>query len=276
MALNNFQTRALSGAVYVAAVVFLLMWGFAGQLLLTVIISLFCTVELLKLQKSVSYLNIFAAILLNLLLIMMHPEIHLKIQTDVSYYQWVKILVGAGMMFILLVAVILMFRHGIFIYNHLAPVFFSIIYIGIPCLLFLLINDVSYDFRKPLLVFILTWSSDTFAYLAGRALGKRKLFEELSPKKTIEGFAGGVFLTAMAGAVLGYFWKSDLAGLALLGAFVSVAGTAGDLFESALKRQADIKDSGRFLPGHGGALDRFDAFLFVCIVVFIWSQFIAL
>jgi phosphatidate cytidylyltransferase len=124
-----------------------------------------------------------------------------------------------------------------------------------------------------MLVFILTWSSDTFAYLTGRAFGKNKRFESLSPKKTIEGFIGGTVLTAIVAAVLGNFWNYGIWQGAVLGAMVSVAGTAGDLFESALKRQADIKDSGRFIPGHGGALDRFDAFLFVSVVVYSWSLF---
>lgn len=186
-------------------------------------------------------------------------------------------MIGQTMLLLVVYFAIQLFRKGITLFEETGTMVFALVYISVPSLLFLHISGYKaghpYNWQLPMLVFILTWSSDTFAYLTGRAFGKIKLYEALSPKKTIEGFIGGTVLTAVIAAVLGNFWNYGIWQGAVLGAMVSVAGTAGDLFESALKRQADIKDSGRFIPGHGGALDRFDAFLFVSVVVYSWSLF---
>lgn len=110
----------------------------------------------------------------------------------------------------------------------------------------------------------MVWSNDTFAYFAGRWLGRRKLFERISPKKTWEGFIGGMVMTVVCGYVMSLFYPQGPSAAAWmgLGLVVSVAGTFGDLVESMLKRSIHIKDSGSLLPGHGGFLDRFDGFLF--------------
>jgi phosphatidate cytidylyltransferase len=114
-----------------------------------------------------------------------------------------------------------------------------------------------------LLVVLATWIGDTAAYLIGRAFGRRKLAPLLSPNKTIEGSLGGLAGAAVVGALvfvgfgLGVWWLG-----AVVGAIVGVAGQIGDLFESFLKRQAGVKDSGALIPGHGGVLDRIDALLF--------------
>lgn len=113
--------------------------------------------------------------------------------------------------------------------------------------------------------FIVTWSTDIGAYFAGRKFGKRKLAPTVSPKKTVEGLVGGI-LTA---SIFGGAWASGTKlGLVLLGAapLLAVAAQAGDLFESAIKRRAGIKDSGHWLPGHGGVLDRLDGLVPVAVL----------
>ncbi|MEO9209687.1 MAG: phosphatidate cytidylyltransferase, partial [Ginsengibacter sp.] len=103
--------------------------------------------------------------------------------------------------------------------------------------------------------------SDTFAYLCGRAFGKHKLFESVSPKKTWEGFIGGGLLTLGFSFLLAYFLNISF-GLNMCIALATVIfGSLGDLVQSMLKREFDIKDSGTILPGHGGVLDRFDALI---------------
>lgn len=123
--------------------------------------------------------------------------------------------------------------------------------------------------------FVLLWINDTGAYLFGIAFGRHKLFERISPKKTWEGFAGGTLLTIVTAWFVGQFSGSFSQYLWVLsGLVVSVFGTFGDLFESQLKREYDIKDSGSILPGHGGFLDRFDGItfafpaLYLCITFF--------
>lgn len=124
------------------------------------------------------------------------------------------------------------------------------------------------DRQGILIFFILLWLSDTMAYVFGRLFGKHKLCPRVSPGKTWEGFIGAVISTAVAGYCLySYMNYSPLTGV-LLGVIISVFGTLGDLLESSLKRKADVKDSGYFMPGHGGMLDRFDGVMLAAPVVY--------
>lgn len=134
-----------------------------------------------------------------------------------------------------------------------------------------------FGFGWVILAFVVTWLNDTFAYFAGRFLGRHKMLPKISPKKTWEGFAGGV-VGSVAGALflLAVFPAGWLPGLDVLGCFVvglggAVLGPIGDLAESMLKRAAGVKDSGRLIPGHGGLLDRIDALLFVAPWVYLFA-----
>jgi phosphatidate cytidylyltransferase len=115
------------------------------------------------------------------------------------------------------------------------------------------------------LLFIVTWANDTFAYFAGRFLGKRKLAPRLSPKKTWEGFWGGAVGSVVGGLVVKALFlpRVSVSAVVVVAAGAAVLGPLGDLAESMLKRAAGVKDSGRIVPGHGGLLDRIDAVLFV-------------
>lgn len=112
---------------------------------------------------------------------------------------------------------------------------------------------------------VIIWSTDSGAYFIGKSMGKRKLWPEISPNKTVEGFIGGivtaVVLSFVFQAVTGFLPSYLLVMFITL--LLSIFGQLGDLVESALKRHYDVKDSGTILPGHGGILDRFDSFLFV-------------
>ncbi len=108
----------------------------------------------------------------------------------------------------------------------------------------------------------LLWTNDTGAYLVGRAIGRTPLLPRVSPKKTVEGLIGGIVLALVCGMLLALAWPVLTTGQWLLCATaVALVSTLGDLLESALKRHAGVKDSGKILPGHGGILDRFDGFL---------------
>src|SRR6056300_66610 len=137
---------------------------------------------------------------------------------------------------------------------------FLVAYIWLPMVL---VIQQSWSFPELILfIFVMIWASDTFAYLAGRSFGKRPFAPKLSPKKTIEGFVGGIVGTLLTCGILNHYWEvvPDTVALAMALA-TSIAAPFGDLIASALKREADVKDSGVFLPGHGGALDRLDSFL---------------
>ncbi len=114
------------------------------------------------------------------------------------------------------------------------------------------------------LLFLVIWAGDVFAFLGGRLMGRTLLFPRVSPKKTVEGAVAGLAGSLLVGWVFTrWFWQTaDLKTVMLWSGLVALAGQVGDLVESALKRGADLKDSGTLLPGHGGLLDRIDSLLF--------------
>ena len=113
--------------------------------------------------------------------------------------------------------------------------------------------------------FIVTWATDIGAYFAGRSFGKRKLAPSISPNKTVEGLFGGIVAASLFGGAWALITDLGTALLALAPIF-AVAAQAGDLFESGMKRRAGVKDSGAWLPGHGGALDRLDGLVPVAVL----------
>jgi phosphatidate cytidylyltransferase len=124
------------------------------------------------------------------------------------------------------------------------------------------LKQQDYIWQLPAGIFFLIWASDTFAYLAGRAFGRTPLFPRVSPKKTWEGWVGGLVGTLAIGLLLFYVWGIfSLGQWMALAAVIVVCGTLGDLVESMLKRSLNKKDSGNMIPGHGGVLDRFDSLL---------------
>jgi len=143
---------------------------------------------------------------------------------------------------------------------------------------FLTLIPFSQDIFKPEIivgVFLLIWCNDTFAYIIGKSLGEKKLLERVSPKKTIEGFFGGLL-----GAIIASFIISsvlDLYTLAIwiaLGVIISLSGTIGDLVQSNYKRQAGVKDSGNLMPGHGGLYDRLDSAIYASPFIYAFLQLI--
>jgi phosphatidate cytidylyltransferase len=126
-----------------------------------------------------------------------------------------------------------------------------------------------------ILAFVTTWANDTAAYFAGHSFGRHKLFERISPKKTWEGFAGGV-LGSVAGALVTRWLllpgELGVGSAVIIGLGASVLGPLGDLAESMIKRAAGVKDSSRIIPGHGGLLDRIDALLFVAPWIYVCAQ----
>jgi phosphatidate cytidylyltransferase len=150
----------------------------------------------------------------------------------------------------------------------LAPV-----YIGLP--LGALVGVVAVAGREAVLVLIGTVAvSDTAQYYTGRAFGRRPLAPRRSPKKTIEGAVGGLVIAPLVLIAAGQMWLPGLAPgrLAVLGLLLVVAGIIGDLFESMLKRAADMKDSSHLIPGHGGVLDRIDALLFAAPIFYFFIR----
>ena len=140
-------------------------------------------------------------------------------------------------------------------------------YIIIPFILtnYVALGKKGYNPKILISIIVLIWANDTFAYLVGKNFGKIKLFPSVSPKKTIEGFIGGVIFTSIASVVLSKFYieSTILYIWVVIGFIVSIFSTLGDLIQSKFKRIAGVKDSGKIMPGHGGVLDRLDSIIFV-------------
>lgn len=131
------------------------------------------------------------------------------------------------------------------------------------------LEDGEYHFELIILLFMLIWANDSFAYLFGRMLGKNKMAPNISPGKSWEGFAGGAIMTLVISLIIAhYFIDIELIHIAMMVIIVVPMGVLGDLVESKWKRSLEIKDSGKFLPGHGGFLDRFDSILISAPIIF--------
>ncbi len=158
-------------------------------------------------------------------------------------------------------------------FTDISYTFTGLIYVTVPfCFYFSLgfLQDWNtYNFHLPLAFLLMLWASDTGAYLFGRKLGAHKLFERHSPKKTWEGFFGGVLTSLIVAFIISlFFTEINLwiwGGMAVI---IVSFGTLGDLVESMLKRSLDAKDSGTLLPGHGGLLDRFDGLLIAAPLIY--------
>ncbi|MFI5451474.1 phosphatidate cytidylyltransferase [Pedobacter sp. UC225_61] len=164
-------------------------------------------------------------------------------------------------------------------FANISYTFVGFIYVTIPFCFFyslgFLANFNLYNFHLPLAFLLLLWANDTGAYLFGVKWGKHRLFERHSPKKSWEGFFGGMFTSLIVSYLISLQFPEMKpivwAGMSIL---IVCFGTLGDLVESMLKRSLDAKDSGSFLPGHGGFLDRFDGLLIAAPVVYVYLYLI--
>jgi phosphatidate cytidylyltransferase len=190
---------------------------------------------------------------------------------------WPMYLIPVLMVFF--VPVIELYRNTANPLTNIAATFFGIIYTGLPFVLMnylVFFNSSFFDGRILLGIFILIWGADSAAYLFGTRLGRNRLFERISPKKSWEGFIGGLITALLLSVLLAQFIeKLDLLQWLIIALITSIAGMYGDLTESMFKRHIKVKDSGIFLPGHGGILDRLDSLILSVIPIFIYLHLIA-
>ncbi len=167
--------------------------------------------------------------------------------------------------FFLFIRIVFDHREGAF--SDLADTILGIFCVAVPLTILNFIPSLAgLPSFSPFLILgflVVIWANDTFAYLIGSKIGKHKLYPKVSPGKTWEGSFGG-FIFAIGTAILysRFYTELPLTDWIFLGAILSVSGTLGDLVESKIKRLSGVKDSGKLMPGHGGILDRFDAFIF--------------
>ncbi len=243
MALNKevFRTRALTALVFVLVMGVGLFWNFWSFLALFTIIHFGCWYEFVKLMKKIYGHKFLPYCLLGLVYITMPVLMMINLRSDTGVY----------------IASLLNISISVTGANYKL----------------LLIKPYLF----PCAIIFSIWINDTMAYLVGSLIGKTP-FSKISPKKTWEGTAGGAILCVIVIGLLGYFIPVAKV-LAVqhwiaIAAICAVFGTAGDLLESKIKRMADVKDSGSFMPGHGGFLDRFDSLLVATPFVWLYIHFI--
>lgn len=258
------RTRAITGFFFVAVMLAAVLTGpifFSGFFL---VLSIFSLLEFYKIVRTDDVRpNQPGGVLLSLALFV--PLImHFTDNGPLS-----NIFIALPVLFIICFSEL--YRKGAKPFHSVAYTLFGVIMVVMPFCFYVASAFLSGEYNKHIAmgVLIMLWSSDTGAYLAGRSFGKHKLFERHSPKKTWEGLFGGFVLSVFASFVLAMFYPEiSLHYWAICSILIVFCGTAGDLFESMLKRSMDIKDSGSILPGHGGLLDRFDGLLMSAPLVF--------
>lgn len=251
--------RTVSGLLYTSILVASILSSELIFILLFYLLSLVCLVEMQKLLRLKSYaLYLLQAILFYL-------------------FSFLKFNEDATLLLLVITIFVNLFLVKDLLIVKKIPVFekkkyIIIIFYLISSTIFLtLIPTIEGIFIPKLVIgiFLLIWTNDTFAFLIGKNFGKTKLYEKISPNKTIEGFLGGFVFALIAGYVIWYYAKFLTPGIWIgLGAILSIFGTLGDLIQSKFKRQAGVKDSGKLMPGHGGLFDRLDSIIFASPFVY--------
>ncbi|HYK76958.1 MAG TPA: phosphatidate cytidylyltransferase [Daejeonella sp.] len=266
------KTRAITGFFFVAVMLASVLFGEYAFTLFFLLLSVLCALEFYGLvstdtvkPQKITGLALLISIYLPLSLFFLKDE-------PLKY-------LFACIPLSFLIMVTELFRKQENPFHNIAYTFLGVLFAGIPFCFFyaMSFSGGSYSSHFPLGFLILLWSSDTGAYLFGISMGKHKLFERHSPKKTWEGLMGGFICSAIAATILShYFQELALLHWLVISLIIVIAGTLGDLTESMLKRSLGAKDSGSLLPGHGGLLDRFDGLLLAAPLVFVYLQLVGL
>ncbi|MBK9248276.1 MAG: phosphatidate cytidylyltransferase [Ignavibacteria bacterium] len=275
--MSNLYSRVLVALIGIPALVGIILYGGIAFLVLIVLIS---TIGLWEFYRMAEQKGIFPNAVLGIVLGAMMQILYYVFSTDMVIPILVSNLIVAGILTLLSIATLLteLFRDKQNAMLNIASTIGGVVYVSLffQCLLGIrmmpeilgMSGDMGGYFI--LTIFISIWLCDTAAYFAGRAFGKHKLFERVSPNKTWEGAIAGA-LAAVGGCVAVSAWllpTMPVIHAVVLGAIVGTIGQVGDLAESLLKRDAGVKDSSQILAGHGGILDRFDSILMVSPVIY--------
>lgn len=269
--MKELITRALSGVLYITLLILSLYYQ-NTLLILFLGFGIVCLIEFKKLIQFRSFLPYIIFIVMYLGVgywSLINPS-KTGFNQSVQVLHFLTLLVQ-----LVLINSLFSGKPNSFFTNK--PLLLTTFYISSAFVFIALIANYNNTFTPLILLgaFILIWVNDTFAYLIGKNFGKRKLFPSISPKKTIEGFIGGLIFSCIASYFIATFTNTlTFAHWLALSIIVSVFGTLGDLIESKFKRQANVKDSGTIMPGHGGLLDRLDSIIFVAPFFYLYLRLI--
>ncbi len=258
-------TRTLSGIVYVSIVIGAIFAGEIAYSLLFLFIAIIGMFEFYRALRNTGIpLNPILGITIGC---MVYCILTLIVTWNCSV--WLLLLIFPVLFFLW---IFYLWKKDTLPFESISYTLCGIIYVAVPLALtqflakpIFIHNTQMYLPYTMLGIFVLQWTSDTFAYLTGITIGKHPLFERHSPKKSWEGFFGGFLFCVFAGFLIGYHFHTPFTPFdwIIMAAIVSIIGTLGDLIESMFKRSMGIKDSGKIMPGHGGILDRFDSLIMV-------------
>lgn len=269
---TNLKKRVVSGAIYgilVISCIYLHKWSTVFLFILFAFLTLHEFIKAVRLIKEVKTLPIMLYLLLAFILGLSVFDIQISSNVIIPLlFFWCMILIC--------ISVILFIKKEWL--NRWVSVYFGIFYIGIAfysAVKIRLHGDVTGSGGRPLLfLMFIIWLSDTMAYFGGSLYGRTPLLPEVSPKKTMEGTLTGILFAGL----FGYFASEYMTGKpahngGIMAVILSVFSTTGDLFQSHIKRLAGVKDSGNIMPGHGGAWDRLDSFLFVMPLGYLFLKY---
>lgn len=279
--LRSFRKRALTAIVFVAVMGIGMLWHQWSFFILFSVIHFGCWLEYQKLvtkfnpdYAQINGFHRWGVMIAGWLLMLFFSESQLRIgNVRLNEIAW-----WLGLFFLFLFPLVQLLTARSFFLKNLGYSLCGLLYISLSIALLIHLRsrwteaDYQLNLTLPLLVIFSIWVNDTMAYIVGSLMGKTRL-SSISPKKTWEGTIGGIILSVLVMCTVAYFTgRLSLVHTAVIAAISGIAGTFGDLFESKLKRLADVKDSGSFLPGHGGFLDRFDSLLFASTVVWFYCD----
>ncbi|MFH6971626.1 phosphatidate cytidylyltransferase [Flavobacterium petrolei] len=290
--MNETLKRGISGAVYIILLLASILYSTESFFIL---FGIFLIITVYEFCNLVSIHKVFPIILATVIYALVTLVSHYNTLTANTLNQilntdyLIDINIQQLDIVLLVIALVVSIKCILFLfYDNIQKISTSSKYLyllGYIILPFVFITKISFginDYNPKIIIglFILIWTNDTFAYIVGKSIGRTKLFEKISPKKTIEGFLGGILFAILAGYLISkYYIKANpefsersILIWTSIAVIVGIAGTIGDLIESKFKRIAGVKDSGSIMPGHGGILDRLDSVIFVAPIIFLFYQ----
>ena len=272
--LNNLWTRALTGVLFVVSIIGSVLLSHLLFSLLFLIVTVLAMYEFYRLfeKNETIKIQVIPGIIAGSIVYLTIALVSLQLIS--TKYLLLNLLLPIW------VFIIELYRKTHSPIQNISLTLLGVVYVSIPlAILNLLFNPqlIAGEHHPEILIcfFVILWTSDTFAYLTGMLLGRNKLFERISPKKTWEGSIGGFVFGLIAAFVISYFYPEfGLINWLIIASIIMIFGAFGDLTESMFKRSSKIKDSGNILPGHGGMLDRFDAALLAAPAIFVYINLV--
>jgi phosphatidate cytidylyltransferase len=275
--MNETLKRSISGSVYIILLIFSILFSTESFFILFGVFLLISIIEFCNLIQIQKTIPLIVAIISYVIFY------EISIATDGYLYtlrfnKTFDLIVLFLTLIVSIKCIHFLFDNKIVKIDTFSKYIYLIGYIILPFAIMTKIPFGKNGYNPKILIsiFILIWTNDTFAYIVGKSIGKTKLFQRISPKKTIEGFVGGVLFSVIASYLVSKYYIEIAEGKIfiwiVIAIIVGVFGTIGDLIESKFKRIAGVKDSGKIMPGHGGVLDRLDSVIFVAPIIFLFYQ----